>query len=223
MGVGSVGLYGGPFSLVGTIQYGDQVHLPAIASDSAQKTVDRSIRAGLRTQPLSGHFGIVWRDPYLPPPIPEVGVLSAFDTTRTTTYLVADARLASSRALALDGWYSHPLEGEPGNLQPPQHTRLQITYRSKFWRTFRSGAFELKVQIAVEFWTDGVGGFDATGSPVELPGATFWDAFVQFQLVEFVAFWNFRNMYNSKETFFPGLDYLRRAVQIYGVKWEFSN
>jgi len=223
VGVGSVGLYGGPFSLVGTVHYGDEVHAPAISVDSAQKTVDRSIRAGMRTQPLSGHVGIVWRDPYLPMPIPEVGVLSSFDTTRATTYLVADVRLASSRALAVDAWYSSPLVGEAGNLQPPQHTRVQITYRSKFWRTFRSGAFDFKVQIAAEFWTDGIGGYDASGSPVELPGATFWDAFVQFQLVDFVAFWNFRNMYNSKETYFPGMDYVKRAVQIYGVKWEFSN
>ena len=57
------------------------------------------------------------------------------------------------------------LEGEPGNLQPPRHTRVQVTYRSKFWRTFRSGAFDLKVQIAAEFWTDGIGGYDAAGSP----------------------------------------------------------
>jgi hypothetical protein len=223
VGIGSMGLYGGPFSIVGTVQYGDEVFAPAISLDSAQKTVDRSIRAGMRTQPLSGHVGIVWRDPYVPMPVPEVGVISSFDTTRATTYLVADVRLASSRALAIDAWYSSPLVGEPGNLQPPQHTRVQITYRSKFWRTFRSGAFDLKVQIAAEFWTDGIGGFDAEGTPVGLPGATFWDAFVQFRLVDFVAFWNFRNMYNSKETYFPGMEYLQRAVQIYGVKWEFSN
>ncbi|MFC1639763.1 TonB-dependent receptor [Gemmatimonadota bacterium] len=223
VGNGSVGLYRGPFSLVGMVQYGDEVRAPALVDDSAQKTVDRSIRAGFRSQPLSGHAGVVWRDPYLPRPFNEISAISGFDTTRATTYLVADVRLASSRALALDGWYSSPLVGEPGNLQPPKHARIQLTFRSKFWRTFRSGAFDLKVQIAAEFWSGGVGGYDANGSPVELPAASFWDAFIEFQLVEFVAFWNFRNMYNSKETYFPGLDYLRRAVQIYGVKWEFSN
>ena len=81
----------------------------------------------------------------------------------------------------------------------------------------------MKMQISAEFWGDGIGGYDAAGNPVELPGATFWEGFIQFQLVDFVAFWDFRNMYNSKETYFPGLDYARRAVQIYGVKWEFSN
>jgi hypothetical protein len=223
VGIGSIGLYGGPFSLVGMVHYGDEVAAPAISVDSAQETIDRSIRAGMSTQPLSGHVGIVWRDAYFPLPLPEVGVLSSFDSTRGTRYLVADVRLASSRALAIDAWYSSPLEGEPGNLQPPRHARVQVTYRSKFWRTFRSGAFDFKVQIAAEFWNDGIGGYDAAGSPLDLPGATFWDAFVQVQLVDFVAFWNFRNMYNSKETYFPGLDYLKRAVQIYGVKWEFSN
>ena len=223
VGNGSVGLYGGPFSLVGVVQYGNEVRTPAIVDDSVQKTLDRTIRAGFRSQPVSGHVGIVWRDPYLPRPFNEISPIAAFDTTRATTYLVADARLASSRALALDGWYSSPLVGESGNLQPPKHTRIQLTYRSKFWRTFRSGAFDLKVQIAAEFWSGGVGGYDLNGSPVELPAASFWDAFIEFQLVDFVAFWNFRNMYNSKETYYPGLDYVKRAVQIYGVKWEFSN
>ena len=201
----------------------DEVQAPAVAADSAQKTVDRSIRAGMRSQALSGHVGIVWRDPYVPLPFNEVSEVSRFDTTGAATYLVADARLASSRAFALDGWYSSPLVGEPGDLQPPRHARIRLTFRSKFWRTFRSGAFDFKVQIAAEFWGAGSGGYDAGGSPVELPAATFWDAFVEFQLVEFVGFWSFRNMYNSKKTYFPGLDYLRRAVQVYGVKWEFSN
>ena len=223
VGNGTVGLYGGPFSLVGVVQYGDEVRVPAMVDDSAQKTVDRSIRAGFRSQPISAHVGIVWRDPYLPRPFNEIGAISSFDTTRAATYLVADARLASSRALALDGWYSSPLVGEPGNLQPPSHARIQLTYRSKFWRKFRSGAFDLKVHVAAEFWGTGIGGYDASGSPIELPAATFWDAFIGFQLVEFVAFWNFRNMYNSKQAYFPGMEYLRRAVQIYGVKWEFSN
>ena len=79
------------------------------------------------------------------------------------------------------------------------------------------------MQIAAEFWSSGIGSYDANGSPIELPSATFWDASIQFQLVEFVAFWNMRNMYNSKETYFPGIEYVRRAVQLYGVKWEFSN
>jgi hypothetical protein len=223
VGTGTVGLYGGPFSLVGVVQYGDEVQAPALLGDSAQKNVNRSIRAGFRTQPFSGNVGIVWRDPYLPLFFPEVPVISSFDTTRATTYLVAQARLASSRALALDGWYSSPLVGEPGNLQPPRQTRVQVTYRSKFWRTFRSGAFDLRVQISVEFWSAVTGGYDAAGDPVELPNATFWEGSIQFQLVDFVGFWTFRNMYNSKEAYFPGLDYTKRGVQIYGVKWEFSN
>jgi len=223
VGNGTVGLYGGPFSLVGMVQYGSAVQAPSLVRDSAQNTLDRSVRAGFNSQPLSGHVGIVWRDAYVPLAFPEIGVISTFDTTRAATFLVADARLASSRALAVDGWYSSPLVGEPGNLQPPKHARVRVTYRSKFWRTFRSGAFDLKVQISAEFWSGGVGGYDASGNPVELPGATFWEGFIQFQLVDFVAFWDFRNMYNSKETYFPGLDYTRRAVQLYGVKWEFSN
>ncbi len=220
---GTLGFYGGPFSLVGTAQYGDAVQAPSLAGDSAQQTLDQSIRFGMRTQPLSGHVAIVWRDPYLPLPFPDVNVLSAFDSTQTTTYLVVDARLATSRALAFEGWYSSPLEGEPGNLQPPEHARVQVTFRSKFWRTFRSGAFDLKIQLSLESWSSGAGGFDESGNPIELPGATFTEGLIQFQLVDFIGFWNFRNMNNSQESYFPGLDYTGRGVQLYGVKWEFSS
>ena len=232
---GAVGLYGGPFSLAGTLQYQDAVQAPSILGDSAQRTLDHSVQAGFATQPVSGHVALLRRDAYLPLAFPELGVISGFDTSSAATYLVADVRLASSRALALDAWYSAPVSGGRGaeslpqekprqaaDLQPPHHGRVQITYRSKFWRTFRSGAFDLKVQIALEYWSTGDAGFDAHGSPIALKGATFYEGFVQFQIEDFVGFWDMRNAYNSPDPYIPGLSY-PKAVQTFGVKWEFSN
>ncbi len=230
---GTVGLFWGPVSLVGGIQYSDAVQAPALATDSVQQTLDGLIRVGLETVPLSGHVGLVRRDTFQPLPFPDLPVIPAFDTTAAATYLEADVKIQTSRALALEAWYSAPVRGgrvdlPPGallqaaDLQPPSHGRAQITYSSKFWRTFRSGIFDFKVQIAMEFWSGGSAGLDQNGVPITLVGATFYDVFVQAQLADFRLFWNFRNAYNSPDPYVPGLSY-PRGVQTFGVKWEFLN
>ena len=218
---GAVGLYAGPFSVVGDVQFGDAVQAPAILADSAQRAVARSIRTGIETRPLAGHVALVRRDAFLPLPYAELGVIDGFDSSTAATYVVADVKLQSSRALTLEAWYSTPTQGEAPNLQPPKHGRAQITFRSKFWRTFRSGAFDLKVQVAMEYWSPGIAGL-AGGNPVELEGAKYYEGFIQFQIASFQGFWNLRNMLNSEDPYIPGLAY-PISVQTFGVKWEFSN
>ena len=58
--------------------------------------------------------------------------------------------------------------------------------------------------------------------PIELVGATFYEAFLQVQLSGFQLFWDFRNAYNSPTPYVPGLTY-PPSVQTFGVKWEFIN
>jgi hypothetical protein len=108
------------------------------------------------------------------------------------------------------------VSGGAPDLQPPTHARSAVTLRSKFWRTFRSGTFDLKLQLAMESWSRG------TVDGTELPGATFWEYHVAFQLGGFTAFWNLRNARLSDAEYVPGLPYARYA-QLYGVKWEFAN
>ncbi len=218
---GAVGLYAGPFSVVGDIQFGNAVQAPAILADSAQRAVAQSIRTGFETRPLAGHVALVRRAAFLPLPYAELGVIDGFDSSTAATYVVADVKLQSSRALTLEAWYSTPTQGEAPNLQPPKHGRVQVTFRSKFWRTFRSGAFDLKVQVAMEYWSPGTAGL-AGGNPVELEGAKYYEGFIQFEIGSFQGFWNLRNMLNSENPYIPGLTY-PISVQTFGVKWEFSN
>ena len=123
---------------------------------------------------------------------------------------------------SLRGWYSNPTRGIAPDFQPPTHGRAAFTFRSKFLRTFRGGAFDLKVQIAMESWSSGVAGRDADGVAIALPGATFYEAFLQFEIAGFRAFYSLKNAYNSREQFVPGLEYPRN-VQTFGVKWVFVN
>ena len=127
--------------------------------------------------------------------------------------------------LTLSGWYFNPLAGG-GDFEPPYHGRLSVTFYSKFWRHFRSGAFALRAEYAFESWSGGLGGVhrDSLGnaSQLPLPGATFSEFNVQLQIVGVTAFWLQRNSRFFHGGYVHGLDYPRRA-QFFGVRWIFTN
>ncbi|MDH3458011.1 MAG: TonB-dependent receptor [Gemmatimonadota bacterium] len=220
---GAAGLYLGPLYVAGEMALGEAVQTPALPFDTAQRTVDRAVRAGIRTKWLSGQFSLVRRDAYDPRPYPELmGPIPALGSVPATTYLVAEATVRPVSALALSGWFADPSGGEPSDLQPPQHWRAALTLRSKFWRTFRSGAFDLRAQIAVESWGAGTAGQSETGSAIALPSATFWEMHLEIQLVDFTAFWSLRNARLSDAEFVPGLTYPGNG-QLFGASWVFAN
>ncbi|MBI4421869.1 MAG: Plug domain-containing protein [Gemmatimonadetes bacterium] len=223
----TAGVSRGPFSVVGEWAVQDAVQAPALPLDTARETLDRALRIGFDTRPLAGHLALVERDAYLPLPFGELPVVPALAATQPATYVVVDARLQPITALTLDGWYATPRGAGPSGVadfQPPSHVRAQLTFRSKFWRTFRSGAFDLKVQVALESWSDGTAGRDLSGVPIPLPGATLWETFLAFRIVGFTMFWDLRDAITTPERkqFVPGLIYPNNA-QVFGVRWEFKN
>ncbi|MCH7874437.1 MAG: Plug domain-containing protein [Gemmatimonadetes bacterium] len=215
-----LGIYRGPFSLSAEVAAQDAVPAPALFADTNRVTTDYGIRAGIESRYLSGRVGLFDRDAFAPVPLTFFRVASLRPSVRTR-YLVTNLTLRIG-ALALAGWYSTPTDGPAADFQPPKHGRATLTFRSKFLRTFRSGAFDLKVQLAMESWSTGTAGLDADGAEVPLIGATFYEAFLQFQLVTFRAFYSLKNAYNSREQFVPGLEYPRN-IQTFGVKWVFTN
>ncbi len=219
---GTASLYWGPATLVGELALYDHVEAPVIPDDTSQSGTDRGVHFHLRSRPLSGRIGIVRRDAFTPRPFPDLTpVLPAAGTSTQATYLITSVKFQPVSALILDGWYSNPVRGSAA-FQPPSHGRAQFTFRSKFWRSFRSGVFDLKVQLAMESWSRGRAGSDAAGLPIELRGVTFYEAFLQVQLVGFTLFWDLRNAYNAREQYVPGLAYPRNA-QTFGVRWTFYN
>jgi hypothetical protein len=221
----SAALVSGPFSLVGEWAFRDGVQAPALLPDTLQQTHDRAVHVGFDTRPLAGHLSLVRRDAYQPLPLGEIDALTGLAPTRAATYWVADARLQPINALSVDGWYVTPRD--PGlagaaDFQPPSHARAQLTLRSKFWRTFRSGAFDLKVQVAMESWHAGAAGLGLGGVPVQLSATTYWETYLAFQLVGFTAFWDLRDALNEQKQYVPGLYYPNNA-QVFGVRWQFKN
>ncbi|MFQ6047719.1 MAG: hypothetical protein ACE5PT_15400, partial [Gemmatimonadales bacterium] len=229
----SAGIYRGPLSLSGEITLADAVQAPALLGDTALATADRAVHARLRSRRLDLSLSLVRRDAFEPLPYPDLALIGGFAPAPAMTYAVASLRVRPSSALTLGLWYSDPtdnvsrLGGEgafvvPADLQPPAHARAEITLRSKYWRTFRSGAFGFKLQLAMESWSTGTAGLDARGVPIPLPGATFYHVFLQFQVVSFRLFWDFRNARLTQAQYVPGLTYPRQA-QSFGVTWEFFN
>lgn len=219
---GTLGLYHGPFSLVGELAVSDALQAPALPADTTIETLDHAVRFALDTGPLDAMVGLVRRDAYAPLPFPDLAVVAGMAPVPAIDYVVADVRLWSSKALSFGARYSDPLDDSVADLQPPTQTRADITFRSKFWPTFRSGAFDLMARVSMESWSTGTAGLTAANEPIVLPGATFYTVFVQFQIVGFTMFWDFRNARLTQAEFVPGLASPRQA-QTFGITFEFFN
>ncbi len=218
----AVGLFRGPVWLVGEATLQDALQAPALLADTAISTFDYGGRIGVDTKPVTGWVGVVQRDAYHPLAYPNFPSIPELRPSPEATYLVADVHLRPFKAITLSGWYSDPVSGLPADFQPPKHARAEVTFRSTFWRTFRSGAFQLKVQLAGEWWSTGTAGLNEAGEPNILPGVSFYDAYLAVQLVNFTLFWNLRNALLNEGGFVPRFDYAKNA-QLFGVSWTFSS
>jgi hypothetical protein len=67
-----------------------------------------------------------------------------------------------------------------------------------------------------------VAGTDSLGAPIRLGGGGSVDYLVEFRLVGAVIFWTLRNAQAERYGVVPGFE-MARALQRYGVKWEFTN
>jgi hypothetical protein len=172
-------------------------------------------RAGFESRYLTVHAGLERRDAFQAPGLSEVIGWPPLPPVPETTYFVGDVTV-NLGPLALSGWYADPVSGAAAAFEPPSHSRTALTFRSKFLRTFRSGAFDLKVQIALEAWGDGSAGGDGSGAPLPLAGTSVAEAFLQVELVSFHAFWSLKNALRSAEGFVPRFEYPRN-LQTFGM------
>jgi hypothetical protein len=123
--------------------------------------------------------------------------------------------------ITLESRYSDPRKGAVDGV-PPTHSISTATIRSKFLRKFRSGIFDLKLQLSMESWGRGTIGRDATGAPINLRGATFYGSLLEIQLQSFTLYWDRRNLTGTKLTYVPGFR-IPPYGSNFGVRWEFTN
>ena len=208
--------------LRGAVRHRDAVAVPAILTDTVQRVADWSAGLGLVSRRLDLDAGVEGHGAYDAPAYGTfAGVLPAATATAGRTMTVQLA-LRPAAYLTIAGWYRNPLGATGVAYEPPHHTRVAATFRSKFLPSFRRGALDILVQFGVEAWSDGVMGRDSTGAAIALDGHGTADWLVEFRLLSAVLFWSMRNSQVERYEVVPGAT-MARANQRYGVRWEFTN
>lgn len=212
------------FSAHGDVVWSEQPAAPFVPGDTVQETTD--LAAALRWQGRWAQLelGGGRRDPFTPVGAPAgLKPIGSLGLSFATRYVSAFARLAPPflGGLELSGWYFNPDESLASDFEPPHHARVSAAFRSKFWRTFPSGIFTLRGEVAIESWSEGRGGRDSVGTPLVLPGRTFLDTNVEIRIGDATIVWVLRNGRATRGGYVPGLGY-PNAVQYFGVRWVFS-
>ena len=147
--------------------------------------------------------------------------VAALAPTASTTWVTVGGRIAPVPWIVFESRYSNPTSGTP-NGNPPTHSATTATIQSKFFRTFPSGTFQLKAQLGVESWGDGVLGLDATSQPIALRGATFLRAYLELAIGSFQFYYDRGNLTGTQSTYVPGF-VIPPYGTTYGVRWSFVN
>lgn len=208
-------------ALTGTARLGDQVAAPAIVTDTAQRLRDFEAQLGWERARLGLHLAYTRTAGYSPFAYADFLEIPALAPSGDVDWVTVSARLAPLQWLTLEGWYSDPAKGTVDGV-PPTHSVSTATIRSKFWRQFPSGIFDLKLQLGMEAWGRGTIGRDGLGAPINLRGATFFTSQIEIQLQSFTLYWNRGNNSASKLTYVPGFQ-LPAYGSNFGVRWEFLN
>jgi TonB-dependent receptor-like protein len=200
---------------------GSEVMLPAIRDDAAQTIDDRSVSLAWKRSfaELEGSF--VTNAGFRPAGYAQYPGLVALAPSSRTDWLSLSGRLAPRQWLLLSGWYSTPRAARPEG-QPPKHALVHATVQSKFLPTFKSGIFNLKLQVSLEHWGAGVLGQDSSGAKLNLPAASYFRGYIGLQIGSFTAYYDRYNMQGSDKAFVPGLP-IPKYASTFGVRWEFAN
>ena len=214
------------FSARGEIVAGNLISAPRWPSDAAQRTLDWTGALRWDSKFAAIEVARVERDPFRPLGAPAgLQPVDSLGVTPYTQMVTAYAMLRPLPGVTFSAWYADPVRGG-GDFEPATHTRYAVTFFSKFWRVFRSGAFALRAEAAAESWSGGgPGGItsDTTGaSQLVLSGTTFVDYQVEMQIVGVTLFWHMRNGNAMKGGYVQGLPY-PTIVQFYGARWSFRH
>ncbi|MBI1723708.1 MAG: hypothetical protein HYR48_07360 [Gemmatimonadetes bacterium] len=210
------------FSLVGAIRWRDAVASPENLGDTAQRVLDWSFGAGLHLRRGDLEVGFARHGTFEAPAFEVFRRQIPFGTSLLVRTVTATVSVRPTSYLTVSGWYRHPLDPIQSAFEPPHHSRVALTFRSRFLPTFRRGIFDVVGQVGLDGWSDGVAGTDSTGAEIELKGATTLDWLLEIRLVGAVLFWTMRNSQLERYSLVPGFE-MPRGLQRFGVRWEFTN
>ena len=209
-------------SLGASARTGRAVPLPSLLADTAQRVSELEGTAGWDLGWIAADASWSRTAAFAPAGFQPYGaVVAAIGPSGRTEWVTLSGRFAPFNWLSVQGWFSDPQSAPPEGL-PPRHFAATGTIRSKFLRAFPSSAFDLKLELGVEGWGNGILGRDPLGAPVFLPSETFLRSLVQLQLQSFTVFWDSRNIGGAPGAYVPGFRPARYSGA-FGIRWQFSN
>jgi hypothetical protein len=206
----------------GAARMRDAVAVPAVLADMAQRVTDLTAGVSLSGRLADLDVSLARHGGYAPP------LYGVFDSVvpaypnlpvRTVT---ASFAIRPTMFVTVAGWYRHPLDPISSAYEPPHHSRVWATFRSRLLPILRRNAFDFTAEVAMEGWGHGALGADQDGAPIRLPGATVFDWRAELRLLGAALFWTVRNARGERYAVLPGVP-VAQAGQRYGVRWEFTN
>ncbi len=217
-----------PFVAIhGAFRSRSAVAAPAVLTDTAQSVQDVTAGVTVTTRPLDLDLSYARHGAFAAPLYGSFGPLVPGYTSFAVKTATAAFALRPTRYLTLSGWYRQPLVTGTAELgtstyEPPHHSRLWATFRTRLLPVLRRGAFDFTAEVGMEGWSRGAYGADTLGNPLLLKGATVVDWRLEMRLLGAALFWSFANAQAERYSILPGLS-MPRAKQRYGVRWEFTN
>lgn len=211
----------GGFSLGASGRIGRLVATPAVLNDTAQRLHEAEGTVAFR-QPW-GEFEASYARTAAVAPVAyqEFPSLPTLAPLPEMDWITLSGRLRPVPWLTLNGWYSNPRRGAPEGVAS-QLFAATGAIRTRLLGLFPSGALEIKAELGLEGWKDGLLARDSSGTAVALPAAVFVRSYLQVNLESFSVFWDSRNLTGNTQAFVPGFP-IPRYSGIFGIRWTFWN
>lgn len=209
------------FELSATARTGQQVTAPAVPTSPEQDINEIEGAATWTTRRLGLEGRIARTAAFAPAPYQELVDIASIAPSPASTWLSAGGYLRPFDWFTVRGWYAQASDPAPDGL-PPRHWSATGTIRTKFLRTFRSGAFDLKLELGYEGWRAGTLGQDAEGGIVPLGETHYLRSLVQVAIESFSVFWESRNLTGEAIGYVPGYQ-VPKFSGMFGVRWGFMN
>ncbi len=211
------------FSARAEASWQEDAEAALVTTDAMHRALDVAAWLRFENRLLTVEVGRGRRDPFAPLGFAQgIKSVDSLNPTPLTEFVAAHATLHIVPGVTLTGWYFDPVVGG-GDLEPPRHGRVSVTFYSKFWRVFKSGIFALRGEVAMESWSRwAFGGLDTTGATLGMTGSSFVDTNLEMQLAGVTLFWSVANINIMRSSYVTGLGY-PKSVQQYGARWFFTN
>lgn len=209
------------FELFASGRVGQMVAAPADPNSPEQDIREAGAGLSWNTRRIGVEGQVSRTAAFQPMAYQELPSIVSIPATPATTWLSSSGYLRPLDWITLRGWYAQASKVAPAGL-PPRHWALTGTIRSHLLHTFRSGEFDLKLELGYEGWRAGVLGQDATSTAVALPEAHYVRSLVQVGIGSFAAFWESRNLTGETVGYVPGF-FVPKYSGMFGVRWGFLN